>query len=176
VIVNNLIYNPGRNAIKLNWVPEEWVGAKIRPANARVSIVGNVLYAGANTPAGLALVAPKGDAYLEDNLAFDRIGQPAPLTSGQINLLPEKPCWPEGLKALPSEKVVEYVVAHAGARPKDRDEVDRRLVREFQQRQGRFIDSQRDVGGYPRTAPVTRPLNIPQDVDAWLRKLAADLE
>jgi hypothetical protein len=176
VIVNNLIYNPGRAAIRLNWVPEEWKGAKIQPANARVSIAGNVMYAGANTSAKLALVASKGDAYLEDNLAFDRAGQPAAITAGDIRVLSEKPSWPAGLKAMPASQTAAWVLRHAGARPKDRDEVDRRIVRDVEQRQGRFIDSQEEVGGYPQVAPVTRKLTIPKDVDAWLRKLAADLE
>ena len=149
----------------------------MKPVNARVSVVGNVLYYGANTVAGLALLSPKGDAYMEDNLAFDRDGKPAPLTGGQINILPEKPAWPAGLKALAASEAVDHVVKHAGARPKDRDDVDRRIIRDFEQRQGRFIDSQRDVGGYPQVKPVTRKLAVPgKDVEGWLHKLAAELE
>jgi hypothetical protein len=176
VIVNNVIYNPGRGAIKLNWVPAEWKNSRIQPANARVSIVGNVMYAGANTPPGLAMVAPKGDAFLEDNLAFDRAGKPAPITGGEIHILQEKPSWPPGFKAMPASQTVAWVVRHAGARPKDRDAVDLRIVREFEQRQGKFIDSQEQVGGYPKVAPVTRKLQIPKNVDGWLRQLAVELE
>jgi hypothetical protein len=176
VIVNNVVYNPGRAAIRLSWVPEEWEGAKIRPANARVSIVGNVMYAGANTTPGLPLVGTKGDAYMEDNLAFDQAGKPAPLTGGAINILKERPSWPAGLKAVPAAQAVDYVIRHAGARPKERDEIDARIIRDFQQRQGKFIDSQEQVGGYPKSALVTRKLNVPKDVDGWLRSLAAALE
>jgi hypothetical protein len=175
-IVNNLIYNPGKAAIKLNWVPDEWTGAKIRPANARVSIVGNVMYAGPNTVAGLALVAPKGDAYLEDNLAFDRDGKPVPLTGGEINILKNKPSWPTGLKVLPASEAAEWVVRHAGARPKNRDAVDLRIVRDFQQKGGHFIDSQEQVGRYPKVEPVRRKLTIPSDIEAWLNKFAAEVE
>ena len=82
--------------------------------------------------------------------------------------------WPAGLKALPASQVVEHVLAHAGARPKDRDEVDLRIVREFRERKGRLIDSQDDVGGYPKPQPVTRKLTIPKSgIDAWLAKMAA---
>ena len=177
VIVNNVIYNPGRAAIQVNWVPAEWEGKPVKPVNARVSVVGNVLYYGANTVAGLALLSPKGDAYMEDNLAFDRDGKPAPLTGGQINVLQEKPSWPAGLKALPAGEAVNHAVLHAGARPKDRDDVDRRILRDFEQRQGHFIDSQRDVGGYPQAKPVARKLTVPaRDIDGWLHKLAAELE
>ena len=176
-IVNNLIYNPGRAAIRLSWVPEEWEGARIRPANARVAVVGNVMYAGVNTTPKLALVAAKGDAYMEDNLAFDREGKPAALTAGDIHILPDKPVWPSGLQALPAAQVAENVLQHAGARPKDRDAVDQRIVRQFRERGGKFIDSQTEVGGYPAGgAPVVRKLQVPKNVDAWLHRLAAELE
>ena len=58
VIVNNLIYNPGRVAIQLNYSKSEWVNARFEPENCRVSIVGNVMYAGKNTREKMALVAP----------------------------------------------------------------------------------------------------------------------
>jgi pectate lyase len=41
------------------------------------------------------------------------------------------------------------VLAGAGARRPRRDAVDARLVREVEQRSGRVIDSQKDVGGWP---------------------------
>jgi hypothetical protein len=53
------------------------------------------------------------------------------------------------------------VLAHAGARPKDRDEVELRIIREVRVRGGHLIDSQDDVGGYPRPKPATRKLTIP---------------
>jgi hypothetical protein len=72
---------------------------------------------------------------------------------------------------------VAWVIAHSGARPKDRDDVDKRIVRDFEQRRGRFIDSQEEVGGYPKVAQVLRKLDVPkQNVEAWLAKLAAELE
>jgi hypothetical protein len=177
VIVNNVIYNPGRYAIEVNWVPQEWEGRNVTPQNARVAVVGNVVIHGPNTPPTLAAVSRKGDVFLEDNLSLDRDGKPAPMIAGEINLLPDKPVWPAGLKAMPAKDTVAWVIAHAGARPKDRDEVDKRIVRDFERREGRFIDSQDEVGGYPQVKPVRRVLNIPrQNVEAWLAKLAAELE
>lgn len=82
-----------------------------------------------------------------------------------------------GLVALPAKDTVAYVIAHCGARPKDRDEVDKRIIREFQERKGRFIDSQEDVGGCPKVAPARRKLDIPKEnVEAWLARMARDLE
>jgi hypothetical protein len=177
VIVNNVIYDPGSTAIQLNYSQKEWEGAKFPPVNCRVSIVGNVLLHGASTKPHLALVASKGDAYLEDNLALKRDGSPAPLLSGNVNVLKEKPAWPDGLCARPSGDVVESVIRHAGARPKDRDSIDRRIIRNLIERKGRVIDSQDEVGGYPAPVSQAQRLDIPPDrVDAWLSERAAALE
>jgi hypothetical protein len=72
---------------------------------------------------------------------------------------------------------MDHIVAHVGARPRDRDAVDRRIIRDLQQRTGRVIDSQDEVGGYPTATPTHRKLRIPtEDIDAWLTTLARDLE
>ena len=153
----------------------EFSDTNIIPQNARVSVVGNVMIHGGNTRSGLALVSSKGDAYLEDNIALDRTGANAPLTSGNIRILNEKPIW-GNITPLPASAVVEHVVQSAGARPKDRDEIDQRIIREFLERKGRMIDSQQEVGGYPQINTVKRPLDVPSNVDAWLAQLAAELE
>ena len=67
-----------------------------------------------------------------------------PLTSGNIRILEEKPIW-GNITPLPASAVVEHVVASAGARPKDRDAIDKRIIREFLERKGRMIDSQNEV-------------------------------
>lgn len=177
VIVNNVVYNPARYAIEVNWVPSEWTGKNVTPENAKVAVVGNVVIQGPNTPPSLAAISRMGDVYAEDNISLDRSGKPAPMMSGDIRVLKEKPVWPAGLSPRPAKDTVAWVTAHAGARPKDRDDVDKRIVRDFEARQGRLIDSQQDVGGYPKVAPVHRALQVPQtDVQGWLAKLAAELE
>ncbi|MGP8243058.1 MAG: right-handed parallel beta-helix repeat-containing protein [Bryobacteraceae bacterium] len=177
VIVNNVVYNPGDYAIEVDWLPQEWASRNIQPENARVSVVGNVVIYGVNTVPGLAAVSPMGDVYLEDNIATNIKGHHVALTGGQITILKEKPVWPEGLKALPARNTAAWVTAHSGARPKDRDDVDKRIIREFQERKGHFINSQEEVGGYPKVAPTSRKLDVPKDnIDAWLAKLAHDLE
>ena len=177
IIVNNLIYNPGSRAVQLDWPTSEWKDRTIAPQNARISIVGNVMIYGVDSRSYLALISKKGDAYIHDNLAFKRDGTPAELTAGRINLLNEKPSWPDGLEAMPASKVIEYVNTNAGARPKDRDEVDRRIIREFQQRKGRIIDSQDQVGGYPDHKQSLRKLNIPDNnIDQWLAEFTGEVE
>lgn len=177
VIVNNLIYNPGRVAIQLFYSKSEWKNARYEPENCRVSIVGNVLYAGKNTNEKMALVAAMGDAFMKDNLAFDAEGMALPLTYGNINILSEKPVWPTGLMPLPADEVVGYITGHVGARPKERDVVDKRIIQDFLDKKGQILDSQDEVGGYPKYKAIYRKLEVPEeDIDSWLMQLASELQ
>ena len=177
VIVNNLIYNPGRVAILLYYSKSEWKNARYEPENCRVSIIGNVLYAGKNTNEKMALVAAMGDAFMKDNLAFDTEGMALPLTYGNINILSEKPVWPTNLMPLPADEVVGYITGHVGARPKERDVVDKRIIQDFLDKKGQILDSQDEVGGYPKHKATYRKLDVPEeDIDSWLMQLASELQ
>lgn len=178
VIVNNVVYDPGTWAMRLGAVNSEWAESGIVPEGPRVSIIGNVMIHGADTPVGKEMVGSNssGSAYLEDNLAFDRAGAPAPLASATVTQLAERPSWPVGLEVLPASAVLDRVLASAGARPKDRDAVDERIVADLIAGSGSIIDSQDEVGGYPTAAATARALDVPADVDGWLRELAAELE
>jgi len=177
VIVNNLIYNPGRTAIQLGYSPSEWKGSKYEPQNCKVSIVGNVLYKGKDTKSYVPLVGMKGDVFMKDNQAFGVNGEKVLLMDGAINLLSEKPSWPENLKALPSKNVVDYVVNNAGARPRERDFIDKRIIRDFLNRTGKIINSQEEAGGYPAYKKTYRKLDIPErNLENWLKRFAEELE
>ena len=64
-----------------------------------------------------------------------------------------------------------------GARPKDRDIVDKRIIQDFPDRKGRIIDSQEEVGGYPDFEMTYRKFEIPEEnIEGWLLKLTADIE
>jgi hypothetical protein len=65
-----------------------------------------------------------------------------------VRRLSRPPLWPEGLVALPSSLVQAYVLAKAGARPWNRDAVDKRIVQTVRAGGGRVIDSEDEVGGY----------------------------
>lgn len=176
-IANNIIYNPGNAAIQLGYVPQEWTGTGIAPKNARVAVVGNVMIHGENSARRMPLVEGRGDAYLEDNVALNQEGFRMDIAGKGIVRLEDKPVWPEGFEALPAEEVINHVAMHAGARPKDRDEVDQRIVREFLAREGKVIDSQEEVGGYPDLASTFRKLQIPtENIDEWLEEFATSLE
>ena len=84
--------------------------------------------------------------------------------------------------------VENHVLAHAGARPADRDPVDARIVQQIRSRTGSFIDSPDQVGGYPAWKPVTRRVTTPTHPDGdddgdgytnleeWLHGYAAAVE
>ena len=177
VIVNNLIYNPGNVAIQLGYVKSEWKNSRYEPENCSVCIVGNVLFKGQNSREDLATIAKLGDAYVKDNRAFDQDGKSIKLTRGEINILPDMPTWPGDFKALPSGEVENYVVSHAGARPKDRDIIDKRIIQDFLDQKGQIIDSQEEVGGYPNYRKSYRKLEIPDNnIEEWLSGLSAEIE
>ncbi len=177
VIVNNVIYNPGSGAILLGFSPREWEKTRLDPEKPRITIAGNVMIHGADTGKGLALVTWLGDAYLEDNMARDREGKHAKLTAGKIGILDKKPVWPDGLLPRPAAETADHVTRYAGARPKDRDPVDTRIVRDFRERRGQIIDSQEQVGGYPQPKPTHRPLEVPAEgIEQWLHELARELQ
>lgn len=177
-VVNNVVYNPGRWAMRLGAVPNEWTSSGITPEGPRVSIVGNYLKFGVDTPASQTMVGTNsaGAAYLEDNVALDAAGSAVPIASAAVTVLAEKPAWPANIEVLSALQAVDWVVAHAGARPRDRDAVDARIVSEFLAGGGTIRDSQEAVGGYPSAEPVERRLDVPDDVAPWLEALAAELE
>lgn len=172
VIVNNVIYNPGAYAIQLGYHPPEWRDSDYEPQNCRVSIVGNLLVHGSDTRKDLQLATRPGDVYFDDNLAFDAEGKPVEIHDKSITVLDEKPAWPEGLRPVPAAGVADSVVENAGARPWDRDAIDRRIIQTFIERTGRIIDSQEEVGGYPTHEPVRRALDVPEsNRRVWLSTL-----
>lgn len=79
------------------------------------------------------------------------------------------------------------VIAKVGARPAARDAVDTRILKDFVNRAGRIIDSQRDVGGFPVLPKNTRAFIVSNpsgdddkdgytNVEEVLHKMASDVE
>lgn len=169
-IVNNLIYNPGQRAIHYNLMANEW-GAT-RPVNGRITAVGNVLRGGQDTAAGLPFLMIGGQGDLDyhgaDNVMVDRWGSPLPEfgSYGQTGarIVPHaRPLdWPEGLVAMPALAVETHVLAHAGARPWDRDADDVRVLADVAEGRGEIIDHEDEVGGYPKHAMTRRPFDPAQ--------------
>ncbi len=156
-VINNLIYDPGQRAVHYNLIAEEWIGHAYEPGE--MILRGNVMRAGPSTETlAFFMIGGSGDIdlYAEDNLAIDRIGQAVPqqgsytTTPVKVNALGKAPQLPFGVQLLPSAQVQDAVVANAGARPWDRDDVDRRILADVIEGRGKIIDSEEEVGGYPK--------------------------
>jgi len=156
-IINNLIYDPGQRAIHYNLIAAEWGDHPFQVG--KISMVGNVMRAGPSTPNDVALFELGGagdvEVYMKDNIAVDRIGRPLPML-GRYTTSPAKiievktgPAFPEGVKPLAAVEVENSVIANAGARPWERDEVDWRVIADTIEGRGKIIDSEQEVGGYP---------------------------
>jgi len=174
VIVNNLIYNPGRAIIRVSFPTSEWQGRPM-PAEGRVSVIGNVLISGVNTRSSVPMIAGTGEVYEQDNVAQGRDGKPVLVVDPQIQKLREKPVWPSELRVRPAGEVVDYVARTVGSRPWQRDPIDQRIIDSVLRREGRIIDSQEEVGGYPRRESTRRELgSIPGGAEArrqWLDRM-----
>lgn len=159
--LNNLIYNPGNSDFIGIGLDDEGSGPTY------LSAVGNVFYKGPNTPNGpilYAYAAGKRTAsgtqfFLQDNFHPD----------GQIWKGPKamkvakKPddTWPAPLTVRKMNEVESWVLKNTGARPSDRDAVDKRLINEVKTRTGRIIDSPSQVGGWPSQLQNIRPFVVP---------------
>ena len=156
-IVNNLIYNPGERALHYNLMALEWAGYPYQ--NGQMSAVGNVLRGGVSTAIGLPFLTLGGDGDLEyygkDNLAVDKWGAPLPMfgrygeTRAKLITSKTPVSWPAAIPVLPVRDVETHVLAHAGARPWDRDADDIRVLFFIAEGRGTIINDEKDWSAYP---------------------------
>ena len=71
--------------------------------------------------------------------------------------------WPENHMPIDIHDVDTYVLNNSGARPIDRDAVDRRIISQVRNRTGGIIESQDDVGGWPDLAENERRFDEPEN-------------
>lgn len=144
IIVNNLVYNPGRVGLHF------YANRGMEPTT--VSAVGNVVIAGPDTRSPLLAfqqgLPPGTRIYYNDNqatgtTAFDP--QERPHNDSGFAFESRPPIWIDGIKPLPASRVVDYVLANAGARPFDRDATDRRIIAEVTARSGNIRNEPADV-------------------------------
>jgi pectate lyase len=176
VIVNNLVYDPVDDAFG-----DEWGN----PTDVVVTIIGNVQIDGPDTSSStyfdFSRLGGASEAYQEDN-----IGDQKPVTSGSC-VVNSPPLLHEPASLMPSSTVKAHVLKNAGARPADRDDVDKRIINEANSKSGHIIDSPDEVGGYPSLQQNTRELTLPPDhngdddgdgytnLEEWLHELAHDV-
>jgi len=130
---------------------------------AEVTLVGNVAIAGPDTRGRVFVkgVDPGGRVWLRDNRIVG-----AALTDDRVVVV-------ENVSTrVPSP---ERVLRSAGSRPARRDPIDARIVQSVIDGNGKIIDSQEEVGGYPVRAATSRALVVPKDRRAWLERLSKEL-
>ncbi|MDQ3621836.1 MAG: right-handed parallel beta-helix repeat-containing protein [Verrucomicrobiota bacterium] len=172
VVVNNVIANPGQRAIHASVPDAESAGLP----RARLAVVGNIVLLGEKTKKTAAIFEGVADGFFKDNEGYNWLGEPVPELRQPFPTLAEPPLWPAGLKARSPAAALWHVARFAGARPAERDAIDTRIVREVLTGAGRIIDSQDEVGGYPKIDPVQRPLEVPdKNRRAWLEQLAREV-
>ena len=169
-VVNNLINNPGQRAVHYNLIAAEWEGHPYQ--DGQLVLIGNSMRGGPNTPERTPFFQFGGsgwlDLYMEDNLAVDRYGETLPQTgrysSNSVGwrMMKTRPPLPFGVNPMPAIDVQDHVLANAGARPWDRDDIDRRILENAIEGRGKHIDSETEVGGYPKHAE-TRQVFVPAD-------------
>ena len=164
-MVNNLIHNPGRRVMQYALNPGEWEGHAWQRGS--MAIVGNVARRGPSTAREIAFLEAFGplDVHLRDNRFFDAAGGALPASvlrrdrekgliphaaDSEVQVVQTSPSWPVGLTARPADETPAWVLENAGARPWDRDAVDRRLLEEARTGGGKIINFESEVGGLVR--------------------------
>ncbi len=167
IVVNNYIVNPGRRAIHYCLSAGEWKGHEY--VTGQIAIVGNVMEHGRNTLPDMPLFVLRGsgpiDVFARDNITLRQAGQDIRIigTNNEKGRRADTPpLWPDAIEVMPAADVKEYVLKNAGARPWDRNAIDKRIIREVREGTGRIINGEQEVGGYP-TMKETRSRFDPEE-------------
>ncbi|MCU4742471.1 hypothetical protein OB955_12070 [Halobacteria archaeon AArc-m2/3/4] len=160
VVVNNVIYHFDDGT----WMDDSTIASIVGNAYLRPTTdVPNVFSRNGDSP----------DAYVHDNDTDSDVA----MVHDDVTQLEDRPLWPEGLEPIPSDDVLEHNLGNAGARPADRTPYEERLVQQIREREGDWIDSQTEVGGYPDYEVNTHTLNVPNGgTRAWLRRRSRQVE
>ena len=182
VMVNNVVYNRGTMDVTL---------ASQDGRVSKTSVVGNEFLRGPSFSRdtrpifvftnGEHSLLPGSRVYVNDNAAPDSgstYSELVTLTGGNVipNLMTQTtaPVWNTGLVVLKTAHSAVYsrVLSFAGARPTDRDSVDKRIVASVRTRTGQIINCvspngttrcKKNAGGWPSYAQNHRALTLPSN-------------
>lgn len=180
---NNVIYNSGpaygAEDGDLNFVGNYYrpgPNADLRPAGVHFGISSNDtrLYIAGNIWEG-------HDAHNRDNRAGVTFGKGrnagGETTGGSPELcFVDRPFEFAPIRTHTAEQAYAFVLQHAGARLPNMDAVDTRILNDVQNRTGKPIDSQNEVGGWPELKSAEPPIDTDGDgmPDAWERANGLD--
>ncbi|MEO6402303.1 MAG: hypothetical protein ABIP62_09855 [Vicinamibacteria bacterium] len=174
-VINNVIYDWGSAAIG--------VGSKGNLEmldGVRAVVRGNIAIGGVDTKGKVLVraVDPGASVLANFNLARDATGRELKELDEGITRLREGESSGGGPRPDLRQNLIA-VLSGAGFRPAERDEIDRRIVESVINGTGRIIDSQEEVGGYPKRAETKRALTVPDGKAKrleWLEQMMKALE
>ena len=188
-IINNVVYNWEWDGTKF----DQYTGYPYQLGN----IIGNYYKRGLDTISdygGITLeyAEPPSLFYVHENI--DTVYRTSntqddwDLVEGGQTMRSNSPTFtPSGIITQNPFDAYDSVLENAGARPNDRDTVDKRIINCVKHGTGHFIDSQEEVGGWPILNTNYRYLNIPSNphndddndgftnLEEWLQDYSIDL-
>jgi hypothetical protein len=200
VFANNVIYNYFVG-ISLTGKDETW-GDPSPSDPAFLSAMGNVFVHGPNSlekETGVRLYEKytplNSKIYLSKN-SFNGKTQENDWTEAWSDIISFNPIANSpplnvaNLALIRTNDVLKHVLSYTGARPADRDDVDKRIIQDVKNLTGRHIDSQDEVNGWQQIAKqqnrraLTLPANYNRDDDGdgytnleeWLHAFSAAVE
>jgi hypothetical protein len=178
VVVNNFINNPGSSVISFSLVDGEWEGYEKQAGY--MSIVGNYVQWGPSTSVPFYLFRITNgpcEIYMKDNLSEKKSGGVAidEFKGDTTKKVKYKPVWNDNIHVVPAVDVQKNIEKNAGARPWDRDETDARIIYEMTSRDGKIINNETEVGGYP-SFPLTKNSFIDEEWNLdYMLKISPDI-
>ena len=194
VFVNNLVYDRANM---------DYDGQTEYDRVTKSSVVGNVFLRGPSydrttrpiylRTTGSASLVSGSRVYVDDNYApeqgsslSDLVSQTGGTLSGLLQTS-SAPVWNTGLTArkTASNGVYNRVLSYAGARPSDRDSVDKRVVSHVKNRNGNIINCvasngstrcAKNAGGWPTMSQNTRRLTLPSSPNSTASNGYTNLE
>ncbi len=157
LVVNTLGHN-------LGWDRQQGIEAN---GLMRVALIGNTF---SDRPREFTLDITRRDnvpkeLYLRDNDYTRTIG------NQHWTLTDEPPVPLHDIRPLPRTDVVAHHLQTVGARPAERTPLDERVIRQVKEGKQELIQTEKDIGGYPKPESVYRRLDVPTDPAAlgrWL--------
>jgi len=186
LMTNSVIYNtaPGKDDSSQLWHYFVHLGDNgEQSVIPEVTFIGNVGLHGPDTEEQAKYLIhghknEKGKAYMLDNILLDRDGLDLYISDDSIIPLDEPPLWPEGIVTMPAHESLYEVLRTVGPQPGRREEVTARIVRTVADGNGRIINSQNEVGGYPQYTETRRSITVPDGLEArreWLDALEDEI-
>jgi hypothetical protein len=185
-LVNNLFYNTSSTEFSASAPLNEVPGVV-----TKASIINNTYKSGPSGTSKSAIAIGSGMTSGSQLYVSGNTYNAGPITSGGSSFMVTKVptnTLPSNFNILQEPQVQPYVLANVGARPADRDAVEKRLTNQVTTFTGSIINSQLSVGGFPSYAKNTRAFNAGNNpngdddgngytnIEEILHRMAAEVE